>query len=321
MADDSPIEISPPDIARYRAGNAGIEHVFSFDSGKPGPHVALSAIVHGNELCGAIALDFLLREGLRPPQGRLSYIFCNVAAYLSFDPAQPSASRFIDEDFNRVWTPEVLDGSRSSVELSRARELRPLIDSVDFLLDIHSMQHATAPLLMVGPLEKGRDFAREIGTPETVVCDEGHAAGRRMRDYGGFGDKHSPKNALLVECGQHWERGSVPVAIETALAFLGRFAIIDDAFLARHRPRGPAGARRFAPQRVVEVTDAVTIGSDSFTFTQDFNGLEVIARQGTVIGHDGGEPVRTPYDNCVLVMPSRRLSKGQTAVRLGRYIA
>jgi hypothetical protein len=31
--------------------------------------------------------------------------------------------------------------------------------------------------------------------------------------------------------------------------------------------------------------------------------------------------VTTPYDDCVLIMPSRRLDKGQTAVRLGRYVA
>jgi hypothetical protein len=29
--------------------------------------------------------------------------------------------------------------------------------------------------------------------------------------------------------------------------------------------------------------------------------------------------VLTPYDDCVLVMPSRRLTRGSTAVRLGRY--
>jgi hypothetical protein len=30
--------------------------------------------------------------------------------------------------------------------------------------------------------------------------------------------------------------------------------------------------------------------------------------------------VRTPYDDCVLIMPSRRSGRGQTAVRLGRYV-
>ncbi|HEX9462935.1 MAG TPA: succinylglutamate desuccinylase/aspartoacylase family protein, partial [Alphaproteobacteria bacterium] len=196
-----PIEIAPPDIGAYRTGNTGIPYATSFDSGKPGPHVFLTAIVHGNELCGAITLDFLFREKIRPKRGRMTLAFCNIAAFMRFNPDNPSASRFVDEDFNRVWSLERLGGSQHSAELLRARELRPLVDSADYLLDIHSMQQATAPLMMCGPLEKGRRFARDIGVPELIVSDEGHAAGRRMRDYGGFGDPASPKNALLVECG------------------------------------------------------------------------------------------------------------------------
>jgi len=72
-------------------------------------------------------------------------------------------------------------------------------------------------------------------------------------------------------------------------------------------------------QRVITVTEAVTIETDRFEFVQDFRGMEVIPRAGTLIGHDGGREVRTPYDECVLIMPSRRLGRGQTAVRLGRY--
>ena len=45
-----------PDITAWRAGNAGTEGVWHFDSGVPGRHVAISALVHGNELCGAWAL-------------------------------------------------------------------------------------------------------------------------------------------------------------------------------------------------------------------------------------------------------------------------
>ena len=126
-----PIELEPPDIRRYRASNCGIEYVSSFDSGKAGPHLMLSALTHGNELCGAIALDWLLRQGVRPLAGRLTLAFVNVAAYARFDRSNPSASRCVDEDFNRVWSAEALEGARDSVELRRARELRPLIDSVD----------------------------------------------------------------------------------------------------------------------------------------------------------------------------------------------
>jgi hypothetical protein len=48
--------------------------------------------------------------------------------------------------------------------------------------------------------------------------------------------------------------------------------------------------------------------------------MEVIAKKGTLIGWDGASEVHTPYDNCVLIMPSRRLRKGESAVRFGRYV-
>jgi hypothetical protein len=49
--------------------------------------------------------------------------------------------------------------------------------------------------------------------------------------------------------------------------------------------------------------------------------MEVIEKQGTLIGWDGDAEVRTPYDKCVLIMPSRRLRRGESAVRFGRYTA
>ena len=309
------VEIAQPDISPYRKGNTGIEYATTFDSGKPGPHVMITALAHGNEICGAIILDELFRAGIRPLCGKLSLVFCNVAAFESFDPDQPEASRWVEEDFNRLWTAEVLDGPRDSTDLRRARILRPLIDSADFLLDIHSMQHPSDPLLLAGPLAKGRILAGEVGYPALAVCDAGHAAGRRMRDYAGFGDAASPKNALLVECGQHWARRTVEVARETTLRFLARFGIIDPE-------RGPF---RFADtplaQQTVEVTHPVTITADVFRFARPFTGLEVVEQAGTLIGWDGEREVRTPYDHCVLVMPSKRLYRGQTAVRMGRFVS
>ncbi|HBL56481.1 MAG TPA: hypothetical protein DDZ36_11585, partial [Deltaproteobacteria bacterium] len=176
-----PVSLTPPDISAYRKGNSGVEYIHQFDSGKPGPHVMISAVVHGNELCGAIALDHLLQNEVRPLRGKLTLAFMNVSAFLSFDPGNPTFSRFIDEDFNRLWSKDVLGGNRDSMELRRAREVHPIVDTVDMLLDIHSMQTTTLPLIVAGPLVKGREFARQLGIPEMVVSDSGHKAGRRMR--------------------------------------------------------------------------------------------------------------------------------------------
>jgi len=183
------------------------------------------------------------------------------------------------------------------------------------LLDIHSMQTTARPLMLAGPLPKGLDLARRVGVPELVVVDGGHAAGRRMRDYGGFGDASSPRNALLVECGQHWTQLAVDMAIETTLRFLVVAGAIDQSDATPHLP-----ATRPSAQRVVEVTQAVTVTTPEFAFVDDYAGLEVIARAGTTIARDGATEVRTPYDDCVLIMPSKRLAPGQTAVRLGRFI-
>ena len=168
----------------------------------------VTAVVHGNELCGAIVLDELMRVRPVPKRGRLTLAFVNVAAYQSFEAGSPTSSRFVDEDFNRLWSAAILDGPRDSVELRRARALKPVVDTVDVLLDIHSMQHPTAPLTMAGPLAKGRRLAEAVGCTELVVTDAGHAAGQRLRDYAAFADPDSARNALLVECGQHWQRAS-----------------------------------------------------------------------------------------------------------------
>ena len=145
---DFKVRIYPPDIAPWIAGNTGIAGFTTLESNRPGPHVALLSLMHGNELAGAIVLDRLLRAGLRPEKGRLSFGFLNLAAFERFDPLRPTASRFLDEDMNRVWDEAILNGPRHSIELDRAREFRSFVDSVDVLLDLHSMLWPSDALIL-----------------------------------------------------------------------------------------------------------------------------------------------------------------------------
>jgi predicted deacylase len=310
-----PIEVVFPDIRPYAEGNTGIPYVYTFDSGVPGPHVMINALTHGNEVCGAIAVAELLDLGVRPRKGKLTLSFANVDAYPRFDPANPDASRFVDQDFNRVWTAAVLDdAARDSSELRRARQMRPVIDTVDFLLDLHSMHERSAQLSVCGPLDKGIALARALGTPSWIISDEGHPEGRRMRDYAGFGDAESPKNALLIECGQHWEAAAVDVAKDVTARFLALHGVIATTDLPPHWYQSIPAA-----SRVVRVTEPVVAASMDFRFAGNYTGLETFAEAGTVIGWLDGEPVKTPYPNCVLVMPSlRQLRPGVTVVRFGQ---
>ncbi|MEX4005209.1 succinylglutamate desuccinylase/aspartoacylase family protein [Paraburkholderia sp. EG285A] len=310
-----PIEVAFPDIAAHEHSETGIPYVHTFDSGVPGRHVMINALTHGNEVCGAIVVDALLRARLRPRRGKLTLAFANVEAYRRFDPAHPDAARFVDQDFNRVWTAQALDDlARESSELRRARAMRPVIDDVDLLLDLHSMHEKCMPLIVAGPLAKGVELSARLGAPATVICDEGHPEGRRMRDYEGFGDAASEKNALLIECGQHWEASAVTVARDVTARFLLLSGVVEEADL-------PAGWLQPLPpeMRVVRVTEPVVAKSMDFRFAGDYTGLEVFPKAGAAIGWSDGEPVVTPYDDCILVMPSlRQLRPGVTVVRLGK---
>ncbi|KQR77092.1 succinylglutamate desuccinylase [Burkholderia sp. Leaf177] len=310
-----PIEVAFPSIGRHEHSNTGIPFVHTFESGVAGPHVMINSLTHGNEVCGAIVIDALLRGKLRPRRGRLTLAFANVAAYKSFDPSSPDAARFVDQDFNRVWTSSILDDAANiSSELCRARDMRPLIDTVDLLLDLHSMHEASSPLIVAGPLEKGEELSCQVGVPATVICDHGHPEGRRLRDYEGFGNPDSPKNALLIECGQHWAAEAVVVAKDVTARFLVSTGVVDTVDLPSEwtRPLEPV-------MRVVRVTEPVVANSYDFRFADAYTGLELFEKAGTIIGWSNGEPVRTPYDQCVLVMPSlRQLRPGVTVVRFGK---
>ena len=314
-AQDHPVELIAPDLSAYKVGNTGVDYVTTLDSGKPGPHVMINAVTHGNEICGAIAVDHLFRHGIKPTHGRLSLAFVNHMAFSRFDPNYPRYSRLVDEDINRVWVEERLDGDEDNIELRRARELRPIFDTVDHLLDIHSMGTLSPALMLCNGLNKEVKIARQIGYPGHIVCGSGHVRGKRLIEYTPFNDIANQKTALLVECGQHWAKSTATHALDTALYFLSAVDFIDPDFFAAHVTDNDP-----APQRVLEVTAGLTTETDYFHFVEDFKGLEQFPEAGTVIATDGEKPVTTPHDDCILVMPNPHARKGMRVLRFARDV-
>jgi predicted deacylase len=305
-----PVRLTAPDLTPWIAGNIGVPGVWRFAAASPGPHVVICSLIHGNEIAGGMALVEMLRANPAPSRGTLTLIFANLDAYARFDPANPTASRFVEEDMNRLWEAPVLDSQRQSLELNRARVLRPLIEQADVLLDLHSMLWPSDPLILCGPTEKGRALALAIGSPGLVVADHGHASGRRLIDYDPFVDQDDPRVAILVEAGQHWESETVD-AMQVAIA-----GVLTATGLTAAPVSPPPGAL----PRCAEVTLAVTVNSGGFVFTRPFRGGDVVKQRNTLIATDGGLEIRTPHDDCLLVMPSLRPSRGHTAVRLAKFI-
>ena len=304
------VGLDAPDLRPWLDGNCGIPGVWSFTAAAPGPHLALVALTHGNEIAGAIVLAELLRASIRPERGRLSVVFANTDAFLAFDPENPTATRYLDEDLNRLWGEDRLQSPRNSSEMRRVRELLPLVESVDVLVDLHSMLWPSDPLMLVADTPQAIRLGQSLGTPRLTVADPGHMAGRRLVDHARFTKPGSSAAAVLVEAGQHWEASTVGAMTQTARRALGLCGIVD-----------PTPAPWPEPPLLARVTETVTATSHNFMFLREFRGGEVIPEAGTVIAQDGAREIRTPHDNCLLVMPTPIAPRGHTAVRLARFEA
>lgn len=304
-----PIEIQPRDLQPYRRGNTGIDYVHRFESGKPGPHVMVNALTHGNEFCGMVAATHLLDAGVRPKLGTLTVSFANVAAYESFHPERPFDSRQLVHNLNRIWSAAQLDGSEDSPELRRARELRPAVAAADHILDIHSTSQDVSPFWVYPQFERNAAAALAIGRPAVhLVMPQGLGSGTPVIQHGAHGTGSHHGVAMVAECGQHFKRSTGELAIEVALDFLAHFGLVD--------PRPKAAA----PQRRFQLLQTWVIRTPEFRFVRPLIGFETFDA-GELIATDGPDEIRALCDDCTVLMPARLPIAGREGVYLARPIA
>ena len=311
MITDSPaLEVLPRDLLPYRQGNTGIDYVHRFESGKPGPHVLVNALTHGNEFCGMTAATHLLDTGVRPAIGTLTISFANVAAYDSFDAARPFESRQLVHNLNRIWSDAWLDSAEHSPELQRARELRPVVAAADHILDLHSTSQAVQPFWVYPQFGRNASAAMAIGRPAVhLVMPQGLGSGTPLIQHGLHGQAEHTGVALVAECGQHFLHSTGELAIEVALDFIAHFGLIE-----RHLSAGAAPQRRFGLLKTCMIT------TPEFRFVRPLVGFETFA-EGELIATDGDTEIRALCDDCTVLMPARKPIVGREGVYLARPLA
>jgi predicted deacylase len=302
-------EVLPRDLSPYKAGNVGVDYVHRFESGRPGPHVLVNALTHGNEFCGMVAACHLLDNGVRPLHGTLTVSFANVAAYESFDPAKPFASRQITHNLNRIWSTDWLDGPLDSVELGRARAMRPVVAAADHILDIHSTSADVVPFWVYPQFERNAAVAMALSQPAThLVMPAGLGSGAPLIQHGRHGEPGHAVSALVAECGQHFKQATADVAVAVALEFLAHFGMIE--------PISPAPSAR-APRRRFELLRTHVVQQADFRFTRPLIGFETCA-EGELIATEGETEIRSPCNDCTVFMPTREPIVGREGVYLTR---
>ena len=311
-----PVEIRRCDLAVYRNGNTGVDYVQSFDSGLGGPHVMVNALTHGNELCGMVAVKRLLDVGLRPARGRLTLSFANVAAYASAT-AEHEGVRFLERDFNRLWHDDLLAADHQSVEALRAHQMRPVLRSVDYLLDLHSTWHAVSPFFVLSQLPRVRALADRLALParQLFLPDVWHE-GYHLIDYGAFRAPDGHAVALIAECGQHFAQTSCDTALQVAVRFLQVCSVVSQATAQALCPDLVGGdvIERY------EIAVPVIARTDHFRMLCPYAGFVSFAK-GEVAAMDGEQLVLAPFDGAVVVAPRPDPKPGQQAFSWGRLVA
>jgi len=302
----------------------------------PGPKLLVTGGVHGNEVCGTLAIRRVLAEldagTLVIRRGSVTFVpVCNPLAF-------QRGQRGGDRNLNRALEPKPAPQDN---EDRLANWLCPILAAHDGLLDLHSFHSGGAPFVMVGPhdnagplepfaqaaVEEG--LARVLGVPRAVDGWLGtYADGVAQRRAQALADGLSPESlpelhprygvgateymrsqggwALTLECGEHTSPAAVDVAWQAIHRTLAHLGLIDAP--------PPAPVAGMQCMRLFTVVDRQHADD---RFVRDWQSFDPV-RAGEAIGHRAdGSAVCAPDDGWI-VFPNTRAGARQEWFYLAR---
>ena len=286
-------------------------HVFA--GPQSGPRLLVLGAVHGNEVCGTIAIGRVAEElnsgRLQLKSGQLTMV--PVTNRMAYDRGQRAG----DRNLNRNLAPSA---NPQDNEDRIANALCPLLAANEVLLDLHSFHSPGEPFVMLGPQDnngtlepfsRARDeeaLATRLGVTRAVdgwLDTYAAGAARRggnaiygigtteyMRTVGGWG--------VTLECGQHNDPRAPDVAEQALRRTLAHLGMIDAP--------APEPAARMQMLRLGEVIDR---NDPVDRFETDWTSFAPVAA-GDVIGWRAtGEAVPASGAGFV-VFPNQRAEPG-----------
>lgn len=302
--------------------------VVQFRSLVPGPKLLVLGAVHGNEVCGTIAISETIAAfqagDRRINRGVVTFVpVANPVAY-------ERGTREGDRNLNRGFDPEAAD--RGEAEDRIVAQLAPLIADHDVLVDLHSFKTDGEPFVFVGPADNDGPLEPfdQAALEEALALAMGpdrlvygwlptYAAGALRREGGQvaygvgtteFARRHGAA-AVTVECGQHEEETAPAVAraaIDGALAVLG----LEDRTGAAVLPDPDRDIERI---ELYEVHDRLDEGD---RFIRAWRSFDRVEAGDTVAERADGTPVVAAEAGYV-VFPNRDTTVGKEWFYLARH--
>lgn len=286
-----------------------VDGVVVLEGRRPGPRVGVLGAVHGDERCGLEAIRDLaaaVRSGRRRiDRGTVVLVHGNPAA-----TAQRRRHTRDGVDLNRQFDFRFVDSAPPegwAYEHHRAIALRPVLESLDTMLDLHSTTAPSEPFAIVDPEADASDLAPRVGPRWVVTRWRGASAIAERTSIGIFRRLRRP--ALVVECGDHGAPETFAFARQALEGFLRCIGVVDGERPPRREPHP------------VHVFDSVVKTDPGFRFARPLRGFTRLEAGEPLGARPDGSPdpegPRAP-ENCWAVLPNDRVVVGDDLLFFAR---
>jgi succinylglutamate desuccinylase len=222
--------------------------------------------VHGNEPCGVQAVERLAREFR---SGALSLAKGTLLLVIANEEALRGNVRSVHRNLNRLFKDN--SGESDCYETRRAEQLKELLASADFALDLHSTTSASPPFLMCE--DDGIATALRMRLERVVVGWATLGSGALSGDTETWARRHGA-TAFTLECGQHSDPVAAEVAYQAAYQFLSITELISDT--STHNDPEPSVLRLYGVKLKVD---------ENFKFSKSYSGFDAVSA-GELVGRD-----------------------------------
>ncbi|MDD3159923.1 MAG: succinylglutamate desuccinylase/aspartoacylase family protein [Candidatus ainarchaeum sp.] len=242
------------------------------DSKIKGPTVAIFAGVHGDEISGVRALDYLIPK-IEIKAGKVYFVYANLKAI-------KQDKRFIEYNLNRCFLDKQKKEMKNTLEGKTAKQLMLVLKKCDYVLDLHSSPNQDDPFVLC---EKHcLDFVSCFPVPRvvmgTIVTHPGASDGYLV---------NNGKIGFCLESGPLKSKKSVDLAKKSVINFLRKLKVIDGV------------EEVFKKKKFYFAKPFYTVKNGSIKLVKKFKDFQKLKKK-TLIGYDGETPVYLEKNDIVL---------------------